>query len=431
MKPSNHRVPRVLAALLAFSLIAAACSSGSGGTSPPATSTSEGTSPPATSIAGGNNGSGEVTIGVLVPLTGELGEFGKTVANAIEFGVKEVNDAGGTKCGKLRTVVADTGGNPETAIREANTMIGTQGAVAILGPTSGVMVALVDLVHRKKVVLMSPYAGSITLNKLGGNFVYRTVASDLSDGAAAGLWLSSRGYKSVAILIQNDESTISVARVAQNKIKAAGIDITDSVTYNPGQPSYQAVLTPILAHPPDAIFLAGGQESGVTVIKEAIAGGFKGQWLFTADLAVPGIFKTVGAGLLNNKAFVESAQPDPSLPAFVSFKKNYADADKPFAANSYDMVNLVALALQASSQCDGTAINSTIRDVADTDGTHVSTFAKGRDVLASGGSINYDGASGPLTFDKSGTVSGSYSIQEAEGGKWVTVKFYPASTFVG
>jgi branched-chain amino acid transport system substrate-binding protein/neutral amino acid transport system substrate-binding protein len=87
----------------------------------------------------------EVNVGVLVPLTGELGEFGKIVSGAIEIGVKQVNAAGGTSCGMLRTVIADTGGSPEKAIREATNMIENDDAVAILGPTSGPMVALVDL----------------------------------------------------------------------------------------------------------------------------------------------------------------------------------------------------------------------------------------------------------------------------------------------
>ena len=372
---------------------------------------------------------GEITVGVLVPLTGELGEFGKIVADAIEFGVGEINAAGGTRCGTIRTVVADTGGDAETGIREATNMIESEGAVAILGPTSGVMVPLVDLAHREEVVIMSPYAGTITLNELGGDFVYRTVSSDLGDGAASGLWLSSRGYESVAFLIQNEESTISPAEVARDEVSGSGIEITDFIIYNPGQPSYQAELTTVLANDPDAIFLAGGQESGVTVIKEAVAGGFEGEWLFTADLAVPEIFDAVGAELINDKAFVEFADADPSLPQFISFEERYEQAGDPFAPNSFDMVTLVALSLEASGSCDGAGINSTIRGVAHSDGTAVSTFAEGRDVLADGGSINYEGASGPLQFDASGTVSGAYTIQQAINGEWVNVEFYPASTF--
>lgn len=452
MKRKTPRWLRFVAAMLALAVIAAACGNDDDGDGPAAPAdqaapeataaapeatdeapVSEPTEAPDTSEGGEPVDEpaerGEVTIGVLVPLTGELGEFGKIVADAIEFGVGEINAAGGTVCGDIRTVVADTGGDPETGIREATNMIESEGAIAILGPTSGIMVALVDLAKREEVVIMSPYAGTITLNELGGDFVYRTVSSDLGDGAASGLWLSTRGYASVAFMVQNEESTISPAEVARTEVEEAGIDITDFVVYNPGQPSYQAELTSVLASDPDAIFLAGGQESGVTLIKEAVAGGFDGEWLFTADLAVPEIFDAVGAELINDKAFVEFADADPSLPEFISFEERYPGAGAPFAPNSFDMVTLVALSLEASGQCDGAGINSVIRGVSDS-GTPVSTFAEGRDALASGDDINYEGASGPLVFDPSGTVSGAYTIQQAQNGEWVNVEFYPASTFV-
>ncbi|MGE0007305.1 MAG: ABC transporter substrate-binding protein [Parvibaculaceae bacterium] len=374
----------------------------------------------------------DVTIGILVPLTGELGEFGEIVANGIKLGAEEINAAGGTKCGTIRTVIADTGGNPEVAIREASKMIEAEGAVAILGPSSGEMVALVDLAKRSKTVIMSPYAGTITLNKLGGDYVYRTVSSDLADGEASGLWLTDRGYKKVAFLVQNEESTISPAQVARTKLEKAGIELTDYVVYNPGQPSYQAELTSVLANPPDAIYLAGGQESGVTVIKEAAAGGFEGEWLFTADLAVPEIFAAVGAGLINGRAYVELADADKSLPAYKAFaalnKKKAGAEPGPFAANSFDMMNVVALALEAGEGCTGAAINAALRTVA-ADGEKVMGFADGKKAIAAGKDIDLEGASGPLTFDKTGTVPGSYSIQAAKDGKWENAKFYPASAF--
>ncbi|MEM6887039.1 MAG: ABC transporter substrate-binding protein [Pseudomonadota bacterium] len=374
----------------------------------------------------------EVTVGVLVPLTGELGEFGKIVAGGVELGANEINAAGGTSCGNIRLVVADTGGNPEVGIREASKMIESENAVAVLGPTSGVMVALVDLAKRTETVIMSPYAGTITLNELGGDFVYRTVSSDLGDGAASGLWLKDKGYKRVAFLVQNEESTISPAQVARTTLEEAGIELTDFIVYNPGQPSYQAELISVLANEPDAIYLAGGQESGVTVIKEATSGGFEGEWLFTADLAVPEIFDAAGADLLNGRAYVEFADADNSLPEYQSFEALHQEKaggePGPFAANSFDMINLVALSLEASGVCSGAGINSVIRDVAD-GGEPVSSFAEGKAAIADGKEINYEGASGPLVFDPSGTVAGAYTIQRAEGGEWVNEKFYPASAF--
>lgn len=374
----------------------------------------------------------DVTVGVLVPLTGELGEFGKIVAGSVELGVSQINAAGGTKCGNLRFVVADTGGSPETAIREATKMIESEGAVAILGPTSGEMVALVDLARRTKTVLMSPYAGTITLNKLGGDFVYRTVSSDLGDGAASGLWLTERGYKRVAFLVQNEESTISPAQVARQKLEESGIELTDYIVYNPGQPSYQAELVSVLAHEPDAIYLAGGQQSGITVAKEAISGGFQGEWLFTADLAVPEVFDAVGAQYIEGRAFVEFADADSSLPEFQTFEELYkaetGAEPGPFAANSFDMANLVGLSLEAAESCTGEGINAVIRGIAD-GGEKVGSFADGKTAIAAGSDIDLEGASGPLAFDDSGTPAGSYSIQEARDGKWQNIQFYPASAF--
>ncbi|WP_172327929.1 ABC transporter substrate-binding protein [Mangrovicoccus sp. HB161399] len=373
-----------------------------------------------------------VTLGVLVPLTGELGEFGKIVADAVQLGVDEVNAAGGTKCGPLRTVVADTGGSAEQAIREANKMIDSEGAVAILGPASGEMVALVDLAKRKKTVMMSPYAGTITLNEIGGDYVYRTVSSDLGDGAASGMWLSEKGYKSVAFLIQNEESTISPAQVAREAVTAAGIELTDMIIYNPGQPSYQAELISVLSHNPDAIYLAGGQESGVTVLKEAAAGGYEGEWLLTADLAVPEIFDAVDPRILNGRAYVELAEADSSLPEFKAFaelaQEKTGAAPGPFAANSYDMAMLSAISLEAAEACTGEAINAVLRDVTE-GGEKVTTFAGAKAALAEGKDIDYEGASGPLTLDESGTPAGAYMIKKAEDGAWADEKFLPASAF--
>ena len=374
----------------------------------------------------------EVTVGVLVPLTGELGEFGEIVANAIELGVDEINAAGGTKCGPIRTVVADTGGDPTTGVRAATKMIESDGAVAILGPTSGVMVALVDLAKRREVVVVSPYAGTITLNEIGGDFVYRTVSSDLGDGAASGLWLTEKGYSSVAFLVQNEESTISPAEVARKAVTEAGIELTDFIVYNPGQASYQAELVSVLARNPDAIYLAGGQESGITVIKEATAGGFTGEWLFTADLAVPEVFDAAGADLLNDRAFVEVADPDKTLQAYQDFSALHeakaGGEPGPFAANSFDMINLIALSLEAAEECTGAGVNAVIREVSE-GGEPVSSFAAGKAALARGSDVDYEGAAGPMTFDESGTVPGSYSIKAARNGAWVDEKFFPASTF--
>ncbi|MFV1999002.1 MAG: ABC transporter substrate-binding protein [Acidimicrobiia bacterium] len=407
-----RRRKRIVVLVLAVALVAAACSSSSGGD--------------ATA-----DGSG-VKIGVLVPLTGEEGAFGQIVADTAQLAVDEINATGLNPCGQISLTIADTQTNPEQGIREGNRLMSDDSIVAVVGPTSETMVALVDSAISNEVVLFSPYAGTISLNDLGGDFVYRTVASDLDDGKAAGLWLSDQQYQRVAILTQNEESTISIGRAAADSAKAQGVTIVGDASYAPGQTSYLAELSSVLDENPDAIFLAGGQQSGVTILKEAAGLGYEGEWLLAADMAVPEVIEGVGSELMEGVAFAELASADTDLPTYKAFEalhqSELGEPPGPFAANSYDMMNLIALAMTSAKECSGAAINDTLRDVS-SGGTVVTSFAEGAAGLEAGEDIDYDGASGPVDIDDTGSVTGSYAIVGVLSGEWTGVEFYPAEIF--
>jgi branched-chain amino acid transport system substrate-binding protein len=69
---------------------------------------------------------------------------------------------------------------------------------------------------------------------------------------------------------------------------------------------------------------------------------------------------------------------------------------------SYDMVNVLALAMEAAGPgADRLAINAKIREVANAPGAVVSTFAQGK-VAMKKGKINYDGAGTRAEFDQNG-----------------------------
>lgn len=385
----------------------------------------------------GEAGGGEddtVTMGVLVPLTGELGTFGVPMRKAAELAQSQVNEVGGLPGdAKLEFAVEDDATDPEAALRAANRMIGSEGVGAIVGPTSGPMIALAPLAKRAQVPVISPYAGSVELNELGGDFVYRTVASDESDGLAAAKFLLEQGAERVAFVAQNEESTISPARVFEQEFKDSGNDLVASVVFNAGQSSYQTVVQDVLAKDPNWIFCACGQQSGTTLLKEANAAGYDGKWLVTADLATPGVIEDVGPDVMEG-VYGETAASDPSLPTFKEFeqayKEKYGEDPVAFAANMYDATVLTVLAMVQSGSTEGTAINETIRDVANPPGVIVGGYEDALAALEEGKEIDYNGASGPVDLDETGTATSPYSIQQVRDGEWVQVEFYPASSFV-
>ncbi|HUL29853.1 MAG TPA: ABC transporter substrate-binding protein, partial [Thermodesulfobacteriota bacterium] len=73
------------------------------------------TSPPAYAVE-------EVTVGVLLPLSGPVAPIGRTSRRGLDLAVKEVNEGGGIKSlggAKIKLIYADSRGDPKIAMSEA------------------------------------------------------------------------------------------------------------------------------------------------------------------------------------------------------------------------------------------------------------------------------------------------------------------------
>ncbi|KMZ44695.1 MULTISPECIES: ABC transporter substrate-binding protein [Bacillales] len=66
-------------------------------------------------------GSG-IVVGVILPVTGNNATDGKDMQNAIEMGVKKINDSGGFIGKKLKIEVTDDGCDPQIATTAANSV---------------------------------------------------------------------------------------------------------------------------------------------------------------------------------------------------------------------------------------------------------------------------------------------------------------------
>jgi len=435
----TSRSSRALVVVWVLALLVAACAEETTdttedvGTTPTTAAPSDGEE--TTTTAGGGGEGDFVTVGVLAPLTGEIGEFGQIVSEAFELGINEINTTGLNSCGDIRLQFADTETNPEVAIRQADQMIGgAENLVGFFGPSSGEMVALVDTAHEEELVMVSPYAGTTELNELGGDFVYRTVASDLADGEAAAAFIIDQEWSTAAVLAQVAESPLSSANVVREQLADAGVNVVADVEIVAGQPSYEAELSQVIAQSPEVIYMSVGIESGVTILREADALGYDGEWMLSADLVGQDTIDLTGPEIVEEKVFAEGAESDPDLPEFQRFAELYEEEfgiePQVFSPNAYDAAVLFGLAMMAADECTGAGINAALRDVAGPPGTVVGSFEEGAEALLAGDEIDYNGASGVLEFDESGTPPGSFAIFQVLNGTFERVAFYPASFFV-
>ena len=378
---------------------------------------------------GGDGGKlGKTNVGVLVPLTGELGDFGKSWQEAANLARDQINAASTDL--KIETMVADEKTNAQVGVTEARRLISQKDVAAIVGPTSEIMVALAPIAKREEVPVISGAAGTVQLNKLGGDWLFRTVASDDADGVAIAKYLHAQDAQDVVMVVEQQGSLPSIGAAIANSFKNQGGSVKGTVTFNPGQSSYRTEVGNVLKQSPGWIVCACGQESGANIIKEVHSSGYDGKWMLSSDNATSDTIKTVGADVIEGM-HSETPSTDTKSAEYKAFAKAYEDKygspPELLVANVYDATMLAALAMVKAGSTDGPAVRDALREVANPPGKKVSTFEDGLTALKAGEDIDFDGASGPVDFDDTGTVASSYTILEAKSGKWQPIEFYPAS----
>ena len=381
----------------------------------------------------GSNPGGDIPIGILTSYTGEMGAFGVPVFNGAKLAVNEINAAGGVLGRQIKLYTEDDQSTVESGIGGARKLINANGVIAIHGMISDVLLAIWDFAKQNKVFITSPYAGTTKLDKIGGDYEFRTVPSDSMDGRVAAQTLWDKGYHTIAIMYETAESTTSIGNAVKDQFEKLGGKVSIVLPFQSRQSSYLAELKKVADTNPEAVWLGTGQETAPTILKQWKQRGYKWQWMLSSDSAVPEIFKTVDintiSGVLSEIPAGDNTSEDYKK-FFSEYKATFGkEPGGNFEANSYDAMMIMALAMQAGGKADGTTINQNYKNVASPPGVKVHSYKDAVAELKKGNDIDYEGPSGDCNFDDHGTTSGSYNALIAKDGQWKQLKFYPASTF--
>ncbi|MEZ7812849.1 MAG: ABC transporter substrate-binding protein [Paracoccaceae bacterium] len=380
-----------------------------------------------------------VKIGVLIGFSGDMGPWSADLHNAMILAAEEINAAGGLLGRTLELVAEDNSSTVDGAMRGATKLVSVEGVSAIVGPESDPIVALLSFAKDQQIPIISTSAGTEVLNKVGGKgrYIYRTNASDSFLGVVhAKLLLEEMGQSSIVMVVENLEGTMSGANTFKAAYEAMGGKIIDEIILAPGQAIYQSEVKAVAAYDPEMVFLAVGQTAGVSFVKQAYQRGHDWKYWVTAELQSPDFVNAVGVELVQGAINpVSSAASDSEAWARFSdaFEARFGEPATPgfYQAESYDAVMVAALAIEAAGSDEGQAIDAKLTEIATPGGTEVIGFAEGRDALAAGSDINYEGASGSINFNEFGnvTVPATRMLQVAEDGTWVTLKVIDSTNF--
>ncbi len=192
----------------------------------------------------------EVTLGVVLPFTGSLGEFGVGFGEGIELAVEQMNaqlEAAGRPI-RFSVASADTKGTPDGAAKAIQTVVQTSGAQVVVGPlsTSEVLGAK-QFADENKITIIAP-ASSGLAGAIPDDFIFRVMNPPDNFSAQAFLGVTAaREYENVVILHMDDPFGNGLAESFSAGFEEAGGQEVAVVKYAPEPTDLSSEVTKVSA----------------------------------------------------------------------------------------------------------------------------------------------------------------------------------------
>ncbi|HEX6237078.1 MAG TPA: ABC transporter substrate-binding protein [Acidimicrobiales bacterium] len=349
---------------------------------------------------------GTLTLGGLLPETGNLAFLGPPEFAAAELAAQHVNEAGGVLGNDVVWMSGDSG---DTTTDIANQTVNRHlnaGADAIIGAaSSGVSFTVIDAITGACKIHFSPANTSPDFTDYDDDDLYfRTAPSDVLQGRVLADLAASEGVETMAILALQDPYGEGLLEFTILPFEEGGGEVVVDQVYDPQAQNFDAEVDEVVSADPDALVLIGFDESSriLTSLFEAgftpdektiyLVDGNIGNALgedFDEEGALVGIKGTLPAAEITDEFREQLLEIDPEL------------IDFSYGPETYDAVIITALAAVAA-ESDNPAEMATHINGITRDGTECTDFAECRDLLEQGEDIDYNGPSGPQTFSQAG-----------------------------
>lgn len=346
-----------------------------------------------------------LALGTLLPMTGSLASLGPAQVVGAELASDDINraDSGLT----LRLVNRDSGDTTTDTASVSTSDLLDQHVSAILGASaSAVSKIVIDQITGANVVQISPSNTAVEFTTWNDHGLYfRTAPSDQLQGEVLGNTIANTGASTLGILSLNDAYGRGLDDTISSAFESAGGRVIARESFNEGDSTFSTQVAGIVAAHPDAVAIVTFDQAR-TILPALIAAGISPKQLFLVDGNLLDYSANFQPGLL---AGARGTAPGAAIDADAEFAQRVRAAapdvkDFTYASEPYDAVVLVALAAYAANSSNSVEIAKYLRQVSGGTGhgTKVTTFAEGASLLARGQQIDYDGVSGPITFDEHG-----------------------------
>jgi branched-chain amino acid transport system substrate-binding protein len=342
-------------------------------------------------------GKKDVTVGVILPLTGEGAVWGKNSQKGIELAVEQIN-ADAAMGVKVKTVVEDSRTDAKSAVAAFQKLITQYGIkCAVVDMISADVLAMAPIANENKVVIISPGASSPEITK-AGPYVFRNWPSDALQGVVNAQYAAiEMKWKRAGIVYVMNAYGEGLKDAFTAEFQKRGGQVVDAEGIKQGASDARSQLAKIIeanrSSKLDGVYLAIYPTEHPVVLRQMKQLNVGLPLLATESFEDPSITKMPAA---EGVVYSVPAPADSASTAAKGFRKAFKEKfgeDPGITADvAFDALKLLVGAIKAKGN----------------DGAKIQAYMEGVQ--------GYDGAGGVTSFDKNGDVIKPFLFKVVKGG---------------
>jgi len=325
-----------------------------------------------------------ITIGALLPLTGEDSDEGLRALNGLQLAKEEINENGGILGKKLDIIVLNDRGDEEYIVQQYSALK-EKGVAAVIGSSySGVTLVLAKESEKDGLPVISPTASNPEVTR-GRRNVFRAIFIDdyQAEAMAQFARVSLNAKTAVVFCNMNSDSFKHTAEVFTRSFTDRGGQIT-AFDYFSDEGDLAVLLKKYASNPPDVIFCPENYLPAATLVNTAYETGFRNTYLLGSD---------AWDGLL-----VYVYHPDAMGNVFYSAPFSFDDKDagvSEFVRNYFESFSQMPLSGSAAAYACVYILSQAINKAGNTDKNDIISAIKTNVFNLKTGRIKYDENNNP------------------------------------
>lgn len=316
-----------------------------------------------------------IKIGVSGPFSGGSRPMGESMRKGVQLAVEEINGIGGVGGKKIELIERDDKADNALGARIAQEFVNDKVVAAIGIVNTGVALASIDAYQKAKIPLMIAVATGTSVTRKYAppaapeNYIFRISQTLDLEARVLAADLVQRHVPSVAILADSTAYGDAGLKAFRQQAEQAGLPLVSEERFNIGDKDMSAQVRRAMTSGAQALVVWGIGPELAVIARNKAALGWKvpllGSWTLSMRNFIERAGKA-GEGALMPQTFIQDIGSVSKNGFLLAYQREFKTSDLPSpmsAAQGYDGMHLLFLALLQAGSTDGTRIAQALENL--------------------------------------------------------------------